>query len=624
MASLAARSFCGEISIDGEGKRYVVGFDGGAVVSAVSPLINDSAVRLAMNYGNLTAGQVQAVSKQLADQGGDDIELVIQLARMSEDNASRFRRRVVAQKAIRTFAVERGSFMITDEHIVPWNPASAIDVRAIIFLGARTHMAERRMLQDLASMGARFHCPPSAEAELPQFAFSDAEQPIVDLLTAGYCDLGQIEEAGAGREMKSVWAVAYALAVTGVLETQDSKEVPTVRRPPALTVGFSEEPQPAVVAPSPGTPSGRVPPVTPATVAARSVSTATSPVGKGPSSGASDAGGDERAPSRGARVSAGAGPAAGASGKAPDGPGSAAHGATMAARPSVSVPARTVGEEELRPITRASTRRKIVPAGSSLGPDEIRKLIRERIALVDAEVDHFALLGVSSSSSAEEVREEYFKWARALHPDRLAAVGITDEKRDAHRLFSQINVAFSVLSDPRKRQEYAHIVSQGGAAAVRAKQAQAEELAMKILRAEEHFRGGEMALRREQFEAAIREFSQAVELNPAESEHHCLLGWATFCAASDKASVEKSARALLLKAADMAPKAPAPKLYLGRMARMLGRDDEALNFFGEAMKVSPGNVEAASEIRVLEARKQSAKDAPDKGKGGLMGRFKKT
>lgn len=262
-------------------------------------------------------------------------------------------------------------------------------------------------------------------------------------------------------------------------------------------------------------------------------------------------------------------------------------------------------------------------ATKPLEADAIRALIRERLARLDVGADHFALLGVTQMTPPEQVRATYFELARQLHPDRLTAVGIGDETRDAQRLFASINGAFAVLSNPRRRGDYVETLRAGGEKEVRARNDAAEEAALKAMMAEEAFRRGEMAMRRGQFVTAIEEFTRAVELNPNEGEHHALLGWATWCAAEDKAKVVGAAKKSLDKAISLAPKSATPHLALGRIARGAGHDEEAIRHFQEALRLSPGHVEATSELRVVEARRTAGKP-DDKGKGGIFGRFKRS
>jgi molecular chaperone DnaJ len=62
--------------------------------------------------------------------------------------------------------------------------------------------------------------------------------------------------------------------------------------------------------------------------------------------------------------------------------------------------------------------------------------------------DHYATLGVEKKASAEEIKKAYRKLARQYHPDRNPG----DEKAEAR--FKEIQHAYDVLSDPKKRKEY--------------------------------------------------------------------------------------------------------------------------------------------------------------------------
>jgi curved DNA-binding protein CbpA len=233
---------------------------------------------------------------------------------------------------------------------------------------------------------------------------------------------------------------------------------------------------------------------------------------------------------------------------------------------------------------------------------ETEGLIAEMVALLDSNADHFRLIGVSENATAEEIRTAYFALARRLHPDRLASLGIVDENRNTQRLFAQINLAFGVLNDPAKRLEYTALARRGGEQAVKTEEAKVEDLAMRVMRAEEAFRRGEMALRREALAQAVTEFTQACELQPNEPDYQALLAWAKFAASSDKVAVATATRTALTKAADAAMESVTARFYLGRVERMLGREKEALNHFQEVLRTKPHHAEASSEARLLEQR----------------------
>lgn len=68
--------------------------------------------------------------------------------------------------------------------------------------------------------------------------------------------------------------------------------------------------------------------------------------------------------------------------------------------------------------------------------------------------DYYSLLGVSKSSSADEIKKAYRKLALQYHPDR-------NKTKEGEAKFKEITMAYEVLSDPQKKQTY----DQFGAAA---------------------------------------------------------------------------------------------------------------------------------------------------------------
>ena len=132
--------------------------------------------------------------------------------------------------------------------------------------------------------------------------------------------------------------------------------------------------------------------------------------------------------------------------------------------------------------------------------------------------------------------------------------------------------------------------------------------------AEEAFKRGELAMKRDQPGEAVLEFKAACDLNPQEVDYTGMLAWAKFCAAGDKAAVGADTRKVLERTAYKSNKPERARFYLGRVERMLGRDKEALRHFQEVLDHKPNHADARSEIRAIEARLQAA------GKTGLFGR----
>lgn len=61
--------------------------------------------------------------------------------------------------------------------------------------------------------------------------------------------------------------------------------------------------------------------------------------------------------------------------------------------------------------------------------------------------DYYDILGVSKNASVDEIKKAYRKLALEWHPDRNKAAG-------ANEKFKEINEAYAVVSDPKKRASY--------------------------------------------------------------------------------------------------------------------------------------------------------------------------
>lgn len=76
--------------------------------------------------------------------------------------------------------------------------------------------------------------------------------------------------------------------------------------------------------------------------------------------------------------------------------------------------------------------------------------------------NHYDVLGIELSASANDVREAYRGLAREFHPDRVASSAAGGADR-----MSAINEAYRVLSDPGRRALYDASLRSGGSTATR-------------------------------------------------------------------------------------------------------------------------------------------------------------
>jgi curved DNA-binding protein CbpA len=681
--SLARRSFTGSLLIEAGGKHYSVGWHDGAVIAADSPHPADSAVKIAISLGVISSTQAGELSQAIAAAPpGDELEVLARVSGATPDVLGRLARRVVGARAARALAPTEGEFVVTDQ-VPPGLGIMPIDARWILYTGLRHHFTLERLAWEVTSLATSIHLRVDYDLTGFGFGAAEEDvlgrlqdgeltvapvPPGLDphvvhavalaLVATGEAD---IVRPGVVRPRPTPPAPAQAAASPMATSTPSSSgPVPVLRPPgsqPAPMISRTATPLPAPHV-SPSAPPLRPPPPmisrTATPLSSQFTPTGT-PTGPAPSTGTPPHG-HEAQPDGGAeaspmlpRTTTGPIPARTSTGPVPPRtttgpiPPRTTTGPIPSRTTTGPIPSRTTtgplpSRTTTGPVPSAAALAAAAASASTTGPiptrttavprkrnpladdaPAIRELIAERVALLDGDADHYALLGIDRTADPNAVRAAYFELARLLHPDRLSALGIADDDRAAQRLFARINDAFTVLSTATRRLEYDTMIDAGGARAVAEREAAASAAVQSAVEAEERFRLGEMAMRRQQADIAVHEFQRAVELNPQEPDYMALLGWALYVAARDKVAALSVARAHLQKALTMKKETALPFLYLGRIARMEGEDDDASRAFRRALEIAPGNSEAQAELRVVEARRRARPSA----RGGLFSRLGK-
>ena len=67
--------------------------------------------------------------------------------------------------------------------------------------------------------------------------------------------------------------------------------------------------------------------------------------------------------------------------------------------------------------------------------------------------DLYEILGVSKDASDSEIKKAYRRLALKYHPDRQGDK-TEKERKEAEEKFKDVSFAYSILSDPEKRQKY--------------------------------------------------------------------------------------------------------------------------------------------------------------------------
>lgn len=291
--------------------------------------------------------------------------------------------------------------------------------------------------------------------------------------------------------------------------------------------------------------------------------------------------------------------------------------ATPTQRATVPPPPRPATSSAAPPAARTAAASAAPPPAASPVADEVRALIRDKAAALDGKASHFALLGVGPTASAADVRTGYFALAKKLHPDRLRAVGVTDMATDAQRVFAALNQAFAILGDTSKRAQYEKALAGGGPTSQKEEDARAEELAGRLLGAEDAFRRGEMALRRQQFDQARAHFATAAELNPDDAEHQAMLAWTTFVSAPDKNAVLVDVHRRFDRALELSKACIPARFYRALVMKQTGKEELAIEELKKVLELRPSHADADLELRLLVSRQSKKKDA------GLLDKLKR-
>jgi len=226
LAAYGQRAWSGTLTVVSDDRKFSLLFDRGTVVDASSPLATDAAVRVALLGQLITSTKVSEIVRQhAAAPARSELDLIAELGKLSPDQATELRRRVVARRAARTFSLERGEIVLDETAATDAKPLfSRLDVREVIYLGARENLSAPRLMEEIDRQGTWFILKPGAADELPRFGFGDDARPVVDLLREG-ASLSELENARPGIDRRVVWSVLYALTACDACAVDDAARV---------------------------------------------------------------------------------------------------------------------------------------------------------------------------------------------------------------------------------------------------------------------------------------------------------------------------------------------------------------------------------------------------------------
>jgi curved DNA-binding protein CbpA len=297
-----------------------------------------------------------------------------------------------------------------------------------------------------------------------------------------------------------------------------------------------------------------------------------------------------------------------------------------AARPVANVPAAESPQADAAAASEPEAQEASAQAGAEADP---RELMKELLALALGET-HYALLGVTRSSTTADVKRAYYSLARRLHPDRLRRAADADEQQRIDAAFAKIAQAYDVLKDSKLRASYdlkiekmrsssksgdadahqdsthtdtlprteaprANADASAGREDASATAGDAQSEQSRNEEAEQKFRQGLDAYAKKEFAAARLLFGEAARLAPRRARYRAHFGRAL---ARDKAT-RRQAETELLAAVSLNALDASFRVMLAELYRDVGLRRKAEAQLERAITLEPTNAEARALLEEL-------------------------
>lgn len=198
--------------------------------------------------------------------------------------------------------------------------------------------------------------------------------------------------------------------------------------------------------------------------------------------------------------------------------------------------------------------------------------------------NYYDIFGLTKQATPDEVKEAYYKKTKEFHPDKHFYLSSETLKNKLNSLFSYLNEAYKILSDPRMRSEYDQTLSSGTV--------QIEGCNSEIAR--DRFVEGKEALRKGSYTEATELFRQAVHIDSSVAVYHFCLGLAL-----EKEKKLEDAEASIITALKLDPLNADYIAELGHIYLDLGFNSRAKNAFEKVIKFDPSNERAAEGLHKI-------------------------
>lgn len=207
----------------------------------------------------------------------------------------------------------------------------------------------------------------------------------------------------------------------------------------------------------------------------------------------------------------------------------------------------------------------------------------------------FERLNVTGNSSLDEIKKNYYSLAREFHPDRFHTYRSEAVRDLADRIFTLINDAYNVLSDPKKREEYTAYEKTTEFEAGREG---------KFVDAEIQFQKAEALEKVGKLKEALEFYKWACKLNPKEPEYRAKMGWTMYRIGKREKDMKeaKDGAMHVFKAYSEAPENDTVTYLVASIYRAEGNYKKTIEFLEKTLKINPDHELAKRELILLKRK----------------------
>ncbi|GIU82457.1 MAG: DUF4388 domain-containing protein [Acidobacteria bacterium] len=204
--------------------------------------------------------------------------------------------------------------------------------------------------------------------------------------------------------------------------------------------------------------------------------------------------------------------------------------------------------------------------------------------------NYYQVLGVSPTSSTEEIKTAYFRLARRFHPDKYHKEAGTELHKRIQSAFGEIARAYETLKDEKSRKSYDLKYKD---------RIKSEETASKaedpLSMAKKSFEEGYALLMQGEYEKAYPFLARAVYLDPDNAQYHGYFG--KLLSADEK--MRFRAEEEIKKAINMEPQNPLYRIMLAELYMEYGFYRRAEGELKRLLEIDPQNKQALEMLKKI-------------------------